>query len=534
MCNCSGLIKAIDAFIMKADDNLKKRLEKEGFLNAEETVDAATELEDKVAEALVEETELLTSDLKEVVDLEAFYADIWPEVKAADDLDVKLFDVFKNQFETIMPQLITAYIKQTDSDLMLVNTSKRTTAWITDWSEELGRLMKLNSHSEIEQILLEGLDEGLSVEKVTQSILESGIRDEYYKARRTAITEMLRAHSVARQEGLIQSPAVEEKEWVHTGAYRIKPRENHIAISGQIVPKDEPFKLIGADGARYYPMYPRDSILPPGESVNCHCIHRGIVSKKVLGLSLEDRKKLQEQAIADDDGAWEKEIDARNKAKAGINEETIKMDWLKNKDKNEQVKYLGSESRWALDESGVIKDDKDLQKLFKTTTTKSGKKVVTRKTLNELKKDGIITIRKSVVNHSSKGEYTGKSKMYPNGRPIGGAHSVAGLEECKNRGIEYNVTKTFTNGVTLGNIPCHKQVFKRSGDGQAWFPEEWTDDDILVAGTFVSNSSETVVEGHQTAIYNGVAVRVLYDKNGDITTICPDYDQETVKGVKVK
>jgi hypothetical protein len=46
-----------------------------------------------------------------------------------------------------------------------------------------------------------------------------------------------------------------------------------------------------------------------------------VVSEEVLGLSLEERQALQAQAIAEDDGEWEKELDAQNKARAGINEE---------------------------------------------------------------------------------------------------------------------------------------------------------------------------------------------------------------------
>ena len=128
----------------------------------------------------------------------------------------------------------------------------------------------------------------------------------------------MRAHSVAQEEAIQQSPAVEEKEWVHTGAYRNEPRENHVDMDGQVVKKDAPFELTGADGGTYYPMYPRDPILPPGESINCHCIHRGIVSEEILGLPLERRKELQAEAIAEMDDAWEKELNERNKAKAGI------------------------------------------------------------------------------------------------------------------------------------------------------------------------------------------------------------------------
>jgi hypothetical protein len=92
-------------------------------------------------------------------------------------------------------------------------------------------------------------------------------------------------------------------------------------------------------------MYPRDSILPPGESVNCHCIHRGIVSKDVLGLSLDERKRLQQEAIDADDGAWEKELDARNKAKAGIEEPTVyKPDETRYNDSIEAKALLGAKT----------------------------------------------------------------------------------------------------------------------------------------------------------------------------------------------
>lgn len=535
MCNCKGLLKAINAYIQKADDDLEEQLTTEGYADANLTVEAASELEENIATALKAETALFLADFEDSIDLEVFYSDIWPEIKGADDVDVKLKQAFMDEFQKTMPQFITSYIQDTDSELTLSQMSKRTTAWIEEWSEELGNIMKLNSADEFERILIEGLDEGYSVEKVTRKVLDSGIRDEYYKARRASLTEMLRAHSVARQEGIMQSPAVETKTWVHSGTYKIKPRQNHVNISGQTVPKDKPFTLTGADGGTYYPMYPRDRILPVGETANCHCIHRGNASDDILGMSLKERQELQRKAIEEDDGAWEKELDARNKAKAGINEETIKMDWLKAKPKQGQINYLGSKNRWALVESGVIQDDEDLAKLYKTTTTSKGKKVITRKTLKELKNDGIITVSNATVNHSVVGEFAAASKPYPNGRIKGGGHAYEGKAELDKRGITYNVTKTFSNGVTLGNIPSHKSTFKRSGEGQAWFPDDWDSDKILVAGTVVSNSGNPVVDNRQIGEYDGVAVRVLYNPTtGDIDTVCPDYDQQNVKGVKEK
>ena len=221
-----------------------------------------------------------------------------------------------------MPKLTNIYIKRTDPDLIAEAISKRTTDWARGWSEELGELMKLNSHEQIEKLLVNSLKNGDSVADFTQALMDSGIRDEYYRARRTAVTEMLTAHSAAQQEAFMQSPAVSEKMWRHTGSYRNEPRLNHVDMDGVRVPVDEPFTLAGADGGIYDPMYPRADNLPPGERINCHCLLQPVVSEDILGLTLEERQELQARAIAENDGEWEKELDAKNRAKAGI-EETL-------------------------------------------------------------------------------------------------------------------------------------------------------------------------------------------------------------------
>lgn len=317
-CGCEALLKAINAYIEKVDDNLVEALKEAGFIDTDATVEEISRLEESVAQALKNQTGYFTDATGDAVDLKTFADEIWPGIKLNDDLNEKLRLIFQEEFTTYMPELASHYTTQIDPELVANNISKRTTSWILQWSEELGEKMKLTSHTEIETILSTGLKEGKSVAEFTQSILDSGIRDEYYKARRVSVTETLRAHSYAQEEAIIQSPAVEGKEWVHTGSYRNEPRQNHVDISGTIVPKGDPFTLEGADGTTYYPMFPRDSILPPGESVNCHCIHRGIVSEDILGLPIEERRRLQAEAIAEDDGKWELELDAKNKAKAGI------------------------------------------------------------------------------------------------------------------------------------------------------------------------------------------------------------------------
>ncbi len=92
------------------------------------------------------------------------------------------------------------------------------------------------------------------------------------------------------------------------------PRQNHIDMDGQTVPKGARFKLTGANGKTYSPMYPLDSILPPEESINCHCAVQEIASERALGMSLEERKKLQQKALDEMDDDWEKELNAKNRA----------------------------------------------------------------------------------------------------------------------------------------------------------------------------------------------------------------------------
>lgn len=321
MClNCGPLIKAIDAYIEKADSGLSDELGTQGYAKPKKTVKYVEEIEDGVAEALLDETEYILAEAEKAVDLETFAEDIWPKVKLNDAVKGKLATVFTESLDKFMPEFIGYYIAQTDKELKLTQVSKRTAAWVKSWSKDLGEIMKLNSHKEIERILEKGLKDGSSIAEFTRAILDSGIRNEYYKARRVAVTEILTAHRAAQQEAFMQSPAVSEKMWKHTGEYRNEPRQNHVDMDGQRVPVGEPFDLTGADGGAYSPMFPGDPILPPEERINCHCIEQPVVSEDILGLPLEERQRLQQEAIDTMDDEWEKELDERNKAKAGIEE----------------------------------------------------------------------------------------------------------------------------------------------------------------------------------------------------------------------
>ena len=127
---------------------------------------------------------------------------------------------------------------------------------------------------------------------------------------------------ISKYKSLTQDPIMDRKEWVHTGDYRNDSEHcrNHASLDRTVIPKDKPFILVVLDGITYYPMHPHDPVLPTEESDGCQCMVRGIVRDDVLGITYEERLRLQEQAIAEleaEDPDWEKKLDASNKIKSG-------------------------------------------------------------------------------------------------------------------------------------------------------------------------------------------------------------------------
>lgn len=309
------LLKAIDVYISKADDDLVDKLKEEGYINALETVEDINSLEDTIADILEDELQYFLGELEDS-DLEDAINNIVQKLVEGDLTDENLTEAFKDVLDKSLRDLTDAYIKDIDKDLAFSMFSERTTDWINSWSEDLGNLMKLTSHKELQRILNKGLEDGESMQQVIDNLMDSyGFSRK--RARATAITEMLTAHSYSKEEAIRQSPAVDRKEWKHTGSHKNKPRPHHQAMDGTIVNKNEPFVIYAPSGT-YEAMFPRDTALPASERVNCHCVHRAIVNDDIFGLSLDERKKLQQEAIDDDNGEWEKELDTKNKAKAGI------------------------------------------------------------------------------------------------------------------------------------------------------------------------------------------------------------------------
>lgn len=137
--------------------------------------------------------------------------------------------------------------------------------------------------------------------------------------------------------------------------------------------------------------------------------------------------------------------------------------------------------------------------------------------------------------HSSEGAFT-RSQTRVNGKMViklrlnNGGHGQKGMDLLDKYGIEYNIVKTYPNGVRVGNIPNHMQRNKKSDIGQSWFPKSWTEKDIRHAGEHVAGLKENrkIPDGVRAyGVYKGVRVGIMRT-NGKIATVFPDSDQSSV------
>ena len=132
--------------------------------------------------------------------------------------------------------------------------------------------------------------------------------------------------------------------------------------------------------------------------------------------------------------------------------------------------------------------------------------------------------------HSDEGKYTNPSRKGDRLRLVSGGHGQTGMDQLDKYGIKYNVEKTYSNGVRVGNIPNHKNPNKRKSMGQTWFPKSWTTKDIRHAGEHVAGlkGNRHVPDGKAVyGVYKSVRVGVIRT-NGKIATVFPDADQSSV------
>lgn len=290
------LFKAINSIVKEEADELKDEIADFPALDA--TLTAIETYEVKVAGLFRRQKKHFTDGLKTLIAKDEFehmakVADLMVKLYEADDFADSMADYTEDFLLDVIEEMVAEIMKSIDEDVAFNTLSSKATTWISAWSKDLAEMMKLTTHSEIEKVISTVIETGESIDKAIKRLRELPEFDRA-RARTTAITEVLRANSVAAHEAYVQSPAVIQKAWKHSGSKKNKPRQAHVNLSGTTVGIDEKFKVNGYDA-----LYPRDKDLPAEEVINCHCVLGPVVDPAILGLSKEEKQRLRDQAIAE-------------------------------------------------------------------------------------------------------------------------------------------------------------------------------------------------------------------------------------------
>lgn len=138
--------------------------------------------------------------------------------------------------------------------------------------------------------------------------------------------------------------------------------------------------------------------------------------------------------------------------------------------------------------------------------------------------------------HSIEGLFTRPMRRGDRLRLKNGGHGQKGMLLLDKYGIEYNVVKTYPNGVRVGNVPDHVNKRKRTGTGQSWFPKSWSPNDIRRAGEHVAGLKKNrhTPDGKISyGMYKGVRVCIIRT-HGKIATVFPDSAQPVKRRRKKK
>lgn len=544
-------LRLIESYILKADDDLKTEFENNDIVDAAGAVeftnklaDAITELEDSyvndVASAIRKPDKV---DLKQGFSIKNTLEDkmyqLFLKQINETSLETQYADIFHEMFTDYFDNTLTKVSSRIDNEITITDYSKRTKEWLSSWSHQLAELTDISNKEALVKILDSCKDTSKTVEDTAELIAELGVREAGHSARRFAITETYRINNYANMEAMLQNPAAKGKTWEHKGSTK-NARKYHLALDGVTIAINKPFELRGADGKVYYPMAPHDSCLPAGEVVHCGCKIRAKTSKEILGKPIKDKELLQKKRIKAADDDWEKEFNKRNKKAADIDFEKVKIDWVKKKTPEEQIKYFGGghsgKARKALIDAGVVTDDKSLNTLYNRND--KGKRVL--KTLKELEDDGIMTVRNKDFNHVIKGEIKSPNEHYPNGRLTKGGHSKSSFDICEKLGLGNVVEGKYSNGVKYGSIPTSTTRSKKNGS-HTWFPDDWNDDKILCVWTKVKNrKAEFITDKINDSgdfmgkIYNCDGIAIIYRQDSKGDSFYPVKNQnDYIKGVKL-
>ncbi|WP_336805310.1 phage head morphogenesis protein [Bacillus subtilis] len=296
------LLESLNVFIQKAEESEREKLMESvpDFPGLSKIPNFVEEYEKGIAKLLRRQRKKFLDGLKGFVSkdsketLEALLVFFTQNLFAEDEFEEEFQELTKGFLQQTIEELAVVIMDSIDPEVPFKVLSNRTINWIKDWSKKLARIMKLNTHEAVENVLTDAIENGISIQDIELTLKDLPQFDRE-RARTTAITEVLAASSAAQHESYAQSPSVKKKKWRHSGSKKNNPRENHIDLDGTVIGVDEEFQIPGSSESC---MFPRDPKLSAGERVHCHCVLSPVVDNEILGLSAEEKEKIRREVLA--------------------------------------------------------------------------------------------------------------------------------------------------------------------------------------------------------------------------------------------
>ncbi|MCY7784196.1 MULTISPECIES: phage head morphogenesis protein [unclassified Bacillus (in: firmicutes)] len=296
------LLDSLNAFIQKAEEDEREKLVEvvPDFPGLSKIPGFVEEYEKGIARLLRRQRKkfldglngFIGKDSKET--LEALLVFFTQNLFAEDDFEEEFHELTEGFLQQTVEELAGVIMDSLDPDVPFEALSTRAADWIKGWSEKLAKVMKLNTHEAVENVLTDAIENGSSIQDIELRLKDMPQFDRE-RARATAITEVLAASSAAQHESYTQSPAVKKKKWRHSGGKKNNPRENHIDLDDTVIGVDEEFQIPGSNETC---MFPRDPKLSAGERVHCHCVLSPVVDNEILGLSVKEKEEIRREVLA--------------------------------------------------------------------------------------------------------------------------------------------------------------------------------------------------------------------------------------------
>jgi len=175
-----------------------------------------------------------------------------------------LGDLSKKEFLRIIAEVGARTALEMGVDFEFSPLTPQIEAWLRMKIQKYVRSVNENIRQEVADIIVEGLDQGLSTYDISGNIADHLDQTKDYRSDRIARTELLGVGNKAQWEAFKQSGAVKRKKWIGTLDERI--RDSHEAAHNQIRGIDEHFNV-----GNVLLMFPGDICDDPKEVINCRC-----------------------------------------------------------------------------------------------------------------------------------------------------------------------------------------------------------------------------------------------------------------------